>query len=554
MNAMQPVRSRSFAKRLRLFAGWLLLSAAADVPIGASAEETQPFAEELLVEEAAIVVDLDEAMSMREVRALKTDDLLVLENGQRREVARLEMIELEPRPTGARVFENVGTCSWTFVAYIDVALSEPRTAFNNSLALGQRAESLTEMGCVDVVVADPVPRTVVSRSRSPEYIGKILTDLAKTAREAWDRDGASSDWPGGAATSAEDVERQWDRLLTFTAGRYVPGPKVLFLISDGFTLPVADLQVLAGRDTGESSVPGRRRLADVVIDTAQTLSSYGWLTVPMPHVPGQTASPEPEPEDFERWRDLAEGRVGAAEERTVINFFGTTRAGRPTGDLDARLYEAYLLPRLAPLRALAEATAGDLVWDPRQLDDLLNDLRERRLLWFRTTEPHDGRIRRLTVRLARTDTHLAAPWWKRSSTPHLVAESRLRRVLSQEDLRQRLEVSADVVVAEVVALEGGSDFALRIRVRPVGFDGRVSIGHVRISVGAQGSAGEVWFEHRIDYHAPPLGGPWEYTLPLQRVEDAVRLAVGVEDLNLEEWGATVIKLEERVRDSRGGSS
>jgi hypothetical protein len=513
----------------------------------AAAQEAEPFVERLDVREVSIVVNPSGALSRRDLKTITADELSVLEDGESRVVTRIESIQLETPPPDVEAYEGVERCPWTFVVYIDAVLAKPATAFENALAIGQRAESLVELGCVDLVVADPIPTTRVVKSRSAAFIAKALTDIAKTAGEARDRTSATSNWPRGTGDpSLTEVEDQWDRLLAFMAGRHTPGPKALFLISDGFTLPAADLELLAGRDSDQGTTPGQRRLADVIVDTAQTLSSYGWVTISLPEMLRGDPKPEAESSDFDRWRDVAEGRILPGEQRTMIYLFRSSRRGRSAGSFDARLYEAYLLPRLAPLRALAEATSGDVVWDPANLDRILQDLTQRRLLWFQTTEPHDGKIRRLRVQLAEGETQLDALWWKRSSTPQSVTESRLRRVLSGETLPQNLGMAAKIVSGKTNATDIESQHALRVQVDSMALDDQESAeGHVRISIGILHSADFVTFVHQTNYRTPHPSAPWEYTLPLQLPEDASQVIVGVENLIREEWGARVVDLPDR---------
>ncbi|MFQ5527862.1 MAG: hypothetical protein ACE5GX_16590 [Thermoanaerobaculia bacterium] len=509
----------------------------------------QQFEDEVLVQEVALVVDFSNTESLRDLDELRATEVVVLEDGQARKVTRLQPIaSVLPAADEADV-EGVTVCPWTVLIYVDAVLADPATIFEAALALGQQSESLTELGCVGIVKADPIPEVLVTSSRSPEYVEKILVDLATVARAERDRLPARPQPPPGEERrGASKVEAQWDRLLSFVAGRRSSGPKALFLISDGFALSTTDIEILSGRERLQDVRAGARPLADMVADTAQTLASYGWLTIATPHVPGRSKPPETR-DRFDIWRDEVEGRIKAGDRRSVINFFGRTQASRPTGDLDDRLYEAYLLPDLAPLRALAAATSGEVVWSQLQLNATLENLGERRLLWFQTTEPHDGRIRRLQVRLLDTGTYVEAPWWKRSSTPDLVAESRLRRLLAGEPLSPTLEVTAQVLPA--LSGSGGMrpQSELRVRVSPVAFGDRVSIGHVRISIGFADSTAIRSFQHLIDYEASPLGDPWTYTLPLETVEGTSRLAVGVEDLSLEEWGATIVELSS-AGDSR----
>jgi len=509
------------------------------------AQDSDTFSQHLVVGETSLLIDPTRALSESELQELTAGEILVLIDDIERRVTRIDVPSASPPPAGASTDD--GSCPWSFLVYVDTVLGNPATVAQAALTVGQRTDRLTEMGCVDIVVADPLPRTILERSRAPRLVEKALVDVAERARKLRDADvlRAETTPPARDYRDRQTIRAQWDRLIDYVAARRSGGPRALLLVTDGFRLSASDLEVLSGRGSPRQVAAEGGGLADIVMDTAQTLSSYGWLTIALPVTNEERERPEPAADDFESFRQLSEGRVLASEKRWVVNFFGSTRRDRATAALDDRLYEAYRLPDLAPLRALAEATAGGVARHEKQLDDLLDRLGSARVVWFDSSEPHDGRVRRLQVRLVSEDTFLRSPWWKRSSTPHLVAESRLRRLLAGESLDGRLTVSSQWLRATPGADGSPAQDALELRVAPADFLRGESIGHVRISVGFLDAAGVVAFEHSIDYSAQALGDDWRYPLPVAIPEGTVRLVVGVEDLSLEQWGALLLDVPGR---------
>lgn len=546
----------------RLSRGWILatVSSLLVVMAGGSGRATtnqetglQSHADEVLVREVGLMIDSRNLMSKKDEASLETSEFSVLEDGSVRRVTQLVNVSDLPGRPKAESADSEDAGPWHIVIYIDRRLSRPSSLVAAIHGIASRTAELKDLGAMTVVLADPAPRILLERSQAPRHVAKVLLDIAEEVPLDRDEDPLRMDTPTSRRDqpSTTEVRLQWDRLATFMSDRSHDGPRALLLLEDGFLLSPDEVLALSGRATAHLVGQPAHNLANVVMDTAQLLSSYGWVTIPVAlgHEPPERQ--EPWVDEFAEFRDDAQLRFGSRERRTTINFFGTTRPGRPSAALDDRLYEAYSLPRLAPLRALSEATGGALAWHEGQLETALEHLTDRWLLRFQTPEPHDGRIRRIEVVHRGTSKHFTAPWWSRSSTPYLLAESRLRLILAGEELgTAHLPLTAEVDPESIDWDERGlQQVDLRLEIPTLTLNDEVAVGHFRFSVAQLDLESGVVFQHTADIQAPTLGEKWTYVLPATLSVEGGPLAIAVDDLSRGHRGVVLLNLAE-VRDAR----
>jgi hypothetical protein len=109
--------------------------------------QTETFKGEIEVREIGIVVAPPEDKSLAGVRPA---DILVSEEGTARTVLKAEPL----RPD-----------SWRLVLYFDRALAGPDATLDSALTFSRKARELTDLGTVEVVVADPEPRVALAATR-----------------------------------------------------------------------------------------------------------------------------------------------------------------------------------------------------------------------------------------------------------------------------------------------------------------------------------------------------------------------------------------------------
>jgi hypothetical protein len=478
------------------------------------------FSEKVEVREVELVLDLPDTLSGRRARALLPQDLVVAVDGVSHPVVRIE-----PVVAGVGRAPASEPAPWTLLVYVDRTLSRPDTALLAALALAKRADELTRLGSVTVVVADPEPRVVLDGARDARRLAAALTGVASAARQ--ERDRGAPAWPPADAA----IRRQSDRLLVFVGARRETGPRALLLGCDSFDLSAKELNRLSHRD--ESSRFTAEGLGRVFSDVARTLGAYGWVTVALPLRTAGLGREHLEPSDLERIRQMAGGSNVDNGVPPVIGARPPT-AGTPLR-YDGAI-EVLVSPQTAPLLALAQATAGTVVGYEEQLGPALDGLARRWHLWYQMPDPLDGRVRPVRASLRSAQQPLRTRAWVRSSTPEAVAAARLRLLLGGAPLQGTLPLSA--IVAPRPGAADGLD--LRLALPAAAEPGTAA--PLRLSLvfaGADGSVREV--RHEV-IAGVDLEKGWRRTVPLAAPAGATKAAVAVEDLGRESWGAARLDL------------
>jgi hypothetical protein len=512
-------------------------AAAPAPPPAVTQAQPEPFAEKVLVREIEVVVELPDPVRESRRKSLGPQDFQVLEDGGFRQLSKASPVAAE---AGA----------WQVVLYFDRVLADAETVFFTANQLAQHAAQLTGLGAVEVVVADPQPRLALAGSREPKVVEQALIDLAAQAdrqRSAAHRPAGGSSHgqgpppgqpraggqertpgrPGASAAGAArgvgpdlaTIRRQEDRLVTTIAGRPTGGPRALVLVADGF-------------DTSTSGDGASSATAAVAEEPARTLAAYGWITIAAPMRRQELGEEHRETTDLERIRQSTGGHAtpGSTAPPEIL----------PQAAPKSRLnYEGVLSlfvePSSATLTAIASATGGTVVGFPQQLAATLTSLARRWHLFYLAPDPEDGRPRPVEVRLLPEGAVLRAPVWRRSSTPDEVSAARLRRLLDGAADRGTLEVAA--------AAGQPAPRSLRVTVRPFTAPNALPAGPFRISLAFAGpTLATPAVQHRLITRADLTEKGWTETLPLDPPPGARRLAVAVEDLNHQLWGATVVEL------------
>ncbi|MEE8522627.1 MAG: tetratricopeptide repeat protein [Thermoanaerobaculia bacterium] len=243
---------------------------------------------------------------------LRPDELEVLYDGQPRTVIGIEEVEALDAAGG----------DWEMVVYFDAVLSTHRGLRWAATSLADRIERLTALGTVELVWADPFPKTLVEPTRDSAPLHLQLAEIAQfgngrdelvTLRYQFLEEltaGADLEMAPRELTrrvAAEEVRlvrRQQDALLTWlTRGEPHHNPsaepsarKLLVLVSNGYDLdPDAFyMDAVAAADGGEPADAPAESTSEgaLTADTenfARTLAAYGWvafnLTLPPPPPP-----------------------------------------------------------------------------------------------------------------------------------------------------------------------------------------------------------------------------------------------------------------------------
>lgn len=213
---------------------------------------------------------------------------------------------------------------WSFVLYFDRSLASPHEAGWAAAELVARVERLTDLGAVEVVVADPEPQSILAPTRDAELLGSVLAEIALFP-EGDDHDvlelrdeflaeigktGSEIDPVELAGYAIEEerriVRRQLDGLLTWLAGAETGAGRTgarraLFLVSAGFDLEPESFYRPALARQGKS-LPRPAAAVDLaadVEDLGRALAAYGWLAFPLLPPPDE---PPPTGLRIGKWR------------------------------------------------------------------------------------------------------------------------------------------------------------------------------------------------------------------------------------------------------------
>ncbi|HEX4495040.1 MAG TPA: VWA domain-containing protein [Thermoanaerobaculia bacterium] len=446
-------------------------------------------------------------------RILQPGDFTVLDAGRLRPVTGLAPLN---RP-------------WRIVVYVDRVLSGSRTLRAAAGTLAEQAAGLAALGTVEVVVAEPRPRVALEATRDVQAVDEALSKLwlenegrddVRLLRQHFrdDKPEGGTD-PAERATQAIDTEtrlvrHQEDGFAEWLLSQEGEGPRVVFLVSDGFDTNPAKFY-------RGSLAEGEGALEKTAAETARTVSALGWTVFPVPL--GDSTLP-----DLRRFhpRSTLKTPIG-----------GTIDLGRKAPEVprDEPTPPPALLAPQEPLIWLAESTGGEVLLQPSGLAAALAHLRSRFSLRYEVPRELDGRPRPLEVTTTRSDLRVHSRRWDVSGTPEFIASERGIRLLEGEDEGIGIELSSRIQPAEPAAGAGrGGTLDLRIE------SPQIPPGPLRVTLAGPSARGAF---HHILTSADLAGAePNVYHLPVTLPEEAEAVAVLVEPLAGGPWGGQVVTL------------
>jgi Ca-activated chloride channel family protein len=423
---------------------------------------------------------------------------------------------------------------WRIVVYVDRVLTGSRTLRAAAGTLAEQAAALTALGTVEVVVAEPHPRVALDPTRDVQAVDEALSKLwlenegrddVRLLRQHFrdDKPEGGVD-PADRATQAIDTEarlvrNQEDGFAEWLLSQESQGPRVVFLVSDGFDTNPAKFY-------RSSLAEGEGALERTALETARTVAALGWTVFPVPL--GDSTLP-----DLRRFhpRSTVKTPIG-----------GTIALGRkPTPEAkDQTPQPPPLLAPQEPLTWMAEATGGEVILQPSGLAATLARLGSRFALRYEAPRALDGRPRPLEVATSRSDLRVRARRWDVAGIPEYIAAERAVRLLEGEDEGIGLELSSRVQPAVAADAEAGVAADARAGTLDLRIESpQIPAGPLRVTLaGPTGRA----FHHVLS--AADLAGsePNVYHLPVTLPEGAEAVAVLVEPLAGGSWGGQVVTL------------
>ena len=502
----------------------VLFALAAGVTVPAVAQESgQPLREEITVFEAQVIVDAS-GLGVVDKQRLKPENILLLEGGLPRRVTNME---------------TLGQGGWRVLIYVDAPTSRARTVKLASQRLGSLAEALTDLGSVEVVVADPEPKVVVEATRQSTPLAERLANLSSSGiggdsieamRDAFseiEKGGLAPNDPRRAETLAKEntlVREQIDRLILRVARGCEGEPCILFLVSDGFYEDPESFYL------GEHRIEGMgesRSVEEASIELAQTVAGYEWiaLALPLREERGQSPVVGKPRSDFDQFLD----HTGAVKRMP--------KASDKEPAIDWDKLEVSVTPILQSLVRLAATSGGAVVRGVDDLDAPIEALPSRRRVFYLTDRSLDGDLRAVSARIAQSGTQMGTPTWVRSSTPPAVAGARLRGALAGKQLD-----GGSIPITARIERGAAGQATLIVDAKWDPANAPLPQSAIRVSVGYQQSAGLPWVGHqRVRAGAIAEDGSWQHRLTLPLPAGVERVAVVAEALVPRTWGSASVE-------------
>jgi len=487
----------------------LLLSS--QIPAAPSPSETAPSVQ------AGLAVEALDRRGMP-IREPKAEDFTVTEDGVARPVLGFEA----GKP-------------WRVVIYVDRVLSGTRTVRAAAGLLAAQAQGLAALGPVEVVVAEPEPRQVLASTLDPVEIDEALSrllltgdgrdDLRSLRKRAFEEISGPAEHPEDlvdrlteAVTSeVRLVDHQQDALLEWLADpRGQGGPRVLFLVSDGFEAdPRAsylakvsgEVRAALGGDLADPGLAGRSR------ELARTAAALGWTVLPMPV--GNERLPE-----LGRWRTRSTPELPIG---VVV-----TPGRKKTEEASAEPTLPELVEPRAPLAAMAEESGGEVLTTATATTGAVARLRAR--LWLRYAAPErtDGAIHPVEVRVASAES-VRVERWSGAPVPDPVTARRALRLLAGDEDEEDLPAAAALRQVEDPA-GGAPTWSLELRPEEPA--------RKRLTLALQEGSGDT-VSHRLLFPAD-LGEDGLWRVPLSLPAGTERIAVVLDDPEGGSWSGRVL--------------
>jgi len=259
----------------------------------AAAQEDRSFRSEEQVTAVDLAIALDPPRTFKpSTRPPGAADVRIEVDGRT-----LPAVAVDPAPA------NRGDAPWTVLLYFDLALSDRSQTSWAAELLTHHLDELTRLGTVELVVADPEPRTVVSPTRDTASLDAVLSrmvffpeaeDALVEARLTSGRDEADS----------QDVEEHGDRTGSTEAEAKTPAAPSPTSLERGLVQDRLDRLVLTAIDRSADAEPRRAvfvasggyeadggdgPLLRATDRAANTLAAYGWSVLPLlEHPPSGT--------------------------------------------------------------------------------------------------------------------------------------------------------------------------------------------------------------------------------------------------------------------------
>ncbi len=496
---------------------------------------------------------------------LRPDEVQVLEDGM--PTALLELVpgvnpeqppgsDAQSRPRG--VEQPAGRRPWRVVVYVSTELAGRFVLPELCRRAAAEAERLTDLGPVDVVLADPRPTLVTEAGFRPEDVRLALERVAADASGVTTVERIRNDFtrefkPGvGFDTKAQAeqstprsfaararlaayrertvIRSDLDRMVAWIQTQPPTTRGLLVWMTGGFDLNPADFYIPLMEQLDPSLATSLRTeyqalsLDEDVARLVEVALSYGWTVVP----------------------------VNASRTSFVYGaeVEGTGKAQHHSGvgasTMNSQEHDFSQVAPEFPLRIVARGTGGEFVANDQQFERALDHAKSAYQLTYQVDRPADGHLHRVEVRCSRPEVRIRSRGYAASGNLRGVATTRAQRLLRGDVVQGALAITAEV--SNITRTDKGhrlGDLGVTADLRELApvLSG-VGLGRMRLTVVVEIEDAPPFEHHQeMDLDWEKTADVWVFVTGVRWPKKAERMAVVVEELVSSTWGATVVDLK-----------
>jgi hypothetical protein len=496
---------------------------------------------------------------------LRPDEVQVLEDGMQTALLELSPSARTAQTSGSAAVppqpgheQSAGARPWRVVVYVSTELAGRFVLPELCRRTGAEAARLTDLGPVDVVLADPQPQLIAEAGFRPEDVRLALERVAEDASGVTTVERIRSDFakefkPGVGfdikAQAEQDLPRSFavrariaanrersviqsdlDRMVAWIQSQSPTTRGLLVWMTGGFDINPADFYLPLMEQLDPTLANSLRSeyqslsLDEEVARLVEVALSYGWTVVPINA--SQTSF------------------VYGAEVEGTGKSQHHSGVGASTLSSQERDF-SQVAPNF-PLRLVAKGTGGEFVANERQLQRALDRAKAAYQLTYQVNRPADGRLHRVEVRCSRPEVRIRSRDYVASGSLRGVATTRGKLLLAGEVIQGALAVTADVRNISragrghrLADLGVTADLAeLRLVLSAV------NLGRLRLTVVVEIDDASPFVHHQeMELDWDETGDTWEFVTGISFPKNAKRMAVVVEELVSATWGAATVDLK-----------
>jgi hypothetical protein len=519
----------------------------------AQAAPEKPFVERVEVNVRTVLVLITDANGRTPSPPPSPDDLEVLEDGaavsvigvdSARYAAPRQAPDPTPLPQGRRL-EPPAAAPVAGIPqhlYLDTTLLESGSVARLAAAFQKNVDRVVANGTLEIVVGDPQPRRYLEPTRDREAIARALHALAsgvagkdsvaRLRRQTFDvlRNALVPHAEMQLRSAAEQEVRlltdALDRLARWAASLGGQRPDVVYFVSDGFDSDITEAyrQLLkrlgSGPAIAESTDPpdvvARRfqteygpRGGALVGEAARALAALGIQAVPL--------------------------ALGGNQK----DFGGDASTSGPDGFASSAGTIPLFARPIEPLRAIADATGGEVVTSVNRLPVALDAYESAFVVSFRSRYA-DGRTHPLKIASRRAGLTIRSPRFLGEGSPDAVGRGTAVRALSEPPPAAGLPVrlAIDGVSAQGKQYAGtlhvDVDLATLAETLVV-----LQGGRVRVTMAVEVEGAREPFTTKQEFDVPARQAGWGADIPITWPRKTKKIAVTVEELRTGARGTSV---------------